>query len=131
VGWKIYFAVMGLLSAFGWAGTIQHAAKYGAVTWVHFPVDALSLVGLFGYAFRRELLTAWVWRAVALFVLALLPFDLSVMIHTNAARPVPYGVGIAGLAFAFQLVMVAPMVFALLKYGQRLGATRTDQGVSA
>ena len=131
MGWKIYFVVTGLLMAFGWAGTIQHAARYGAVTWVHLPIDTLSLVGLFGYAFRREFLTAWVWRALALMIVVLVPFEINVMIHANAARPAPYGVGPLGVAIAFLLALLAPTVFALLQYGQRLGAARAGQAASA
>jgi hypothetical protein len=131
MGWRIYFVVTGLLVAYGWVSTIEHADDYGALTWVHFPIDALSLVGLFGYAFQRELLTAWVWRVLALVILALVPLDLSVMIQANAARPAPYGAGILSAAIAFHLALLAPTVFALLQYGRRLGRPRTDQEAPA
>ena len=76
-------------------------------------------------------MTAWVWRVLALVILALVPFDLSVMIHANAPRPAPFGVGILGAAIAFHLALLAPTVFALLHNGQRLGAARTHQGAPA
>ncbi|MCA1381238.1 MULTISPECIES: hypothetical protein [Bradyrhizobium] len=120
--WKLYFALFGV-TTLGGVGVILVDGPhpiYPLADYVILTLTIAQLVGLFGYAFQRPILSERLWQsAFPLFTLNLIATLVIASIRFAAARP-EYGAPVA--AFAVILVGLPwhlPLLLADRRYAFR------------
>jgi hypothetical protein len=102
--WKFYFWLFSIVIAASW---IQLGfVKLTAHDIIDIPVTVLGLVGLFGFAYRRRIGFAVIWRVLSVAVLA-----WDIYYNLQAGRTLT--------PFASVLLITAPCYVALVLYGYR------------
>jgi hypothetical protein len=129
MGWKIYFVVMALLCV-GGLKDLAHPASMTIVAWLNWPVSLASLLGLYGYAFRQDMLTPAVWRVVAGASIVMLFADFGQMWVTKSHEQIPGGPIAVVIAVVVVLLITVPNIYALFRYADRL-ADASEGAVAA
>jgi hypothetical protein len=119
VGWKIYWVVSAIFFALGvWSVPSQHPTLLG---WLSLPVDALALLGLFAYAFERQILTPRFWQVLLWAYAAVSGAANWEMVRLSAERGLsPVYIGGAFFLSAF---LILPTMVALFRYS-KVGTSR-------
>lgn len=119
MGWKIYFGIMAVLTVLG-LGQLLQPEKMTLLDWAHWPVDVVALVGLFGYAFHKQMLTPWTWRVIGGAVVVLLFLGLGQMWTASKDIPMAGNPIVMAGAVGVILLLTVPMALALFRYADRL-----------
>jgi hypothetical protein len=119
--WKIYFGILALLNVGGWVTLpiLGADATYPWADYVMTAVNSVQVVGLFGFAFRRPILTARFWRVVfPIFVLNLVATVVVIAVRFRLARDGQIAAAVA-LASPIVLLIYLPAVIANYRYAFR------------
>jgi len=117
--WKLYFGLMACLVGFGLVGSAieeEGHAIYPLMDYIALPVTAVQTVGLYGYAFRRPLLSERFWQlAVPVFALNLIASIVIGGVRVAADRDVSV-IGAMIVTSLFALPLFLPLLWANRRY---------------
>jgi len=119
--WKIYFGVMALLIVFGFLGMLfgKPQEVYPMADKIVLSVWMVQLVGLFGYVFRKPLLTVAVWRGLfPAFVLTFVAAVLFSVYRLSLIEPISIVSGFIVMVICFALPFF-PLLLANHRYAFR------------
>lgn len=117
-GWRIYLALLGLLTAMGFA-----YIRFDILELVNMGATLVGLAGLFGYAWSLK--TPYdpaIWKVTGWALAALIPINLAVMLvaMNRPGSTAPLWTSFAAIGFV--IALSAPLPIALFRYARRLSA---------
>jgi hypothetical protein len=116
--WKIYFGFLALLNLGGWATLLIMGADtpYSWADYILTGVNSLQVVGLFGFAFKRPILSLQFWRVVfPVLLLNLAATVVMIAVRFSLARNGQIAAAVA-LASPIVLLLYLPAVIANYRY---------------
>jgi hypothetical protein len=125
--WKLYFGVMALLIVFGFLGMLfgKPQEVYPIADKIVLSVWMVQLVGLFGYVFRKPLLTVAIWRRLfPVFVLTLVAAVILSVYRLSLLEPISIVSGFVVMVICFALPLF-PLLLANYRYAYRSADSMT------
>ena len=118
--WKLYFWAMAIAAVLGLIGELVEEPHevYPAADGIFLAVSVVQLLGLFGYVYRKPLLSAAIWRRLfAVFVIA---FAAVIVGGYRFSLVQDVGMPAASIAVAvFALPLFFPLLLANYRYAFR------------
>lgn len=111
VGWKIYFAVILILSLYSLLGTVSvtiGTPNQGLLAWMSLLYNVVILLGLYSYISKKQVFSAEVWKI--LFIVGILMVGYGTVQQAMGTTPVPWVKWV-------NIALPLPAVYVLYKLG--------------
>ena len=116
--WKVYSWALGLVTGITLLQAVlgKTHITYEAIDYILIPITALQVVGLFGYAFRKPLLTSAIWRGLFwVFIIAFVASLITGGERFSAAQDVAFISGLISVSLP-AFLLFGPLLLANYRY---------------